>query len=357
LLVVIAIIAVLIALLLPAVQAAREAARRAQCVNNLKQMGLALANYESAVGSYPPGGVTYQENPLDCSVNNRTYSFFDLILPYMESQTTYNAVNFSFPAGGGTERGFPHGGATNHTAFVTQIPSYVCPSDSQETPYPYGNPATQPGTSFNGYNQTSYGGMAGTFDIWHWYCGCPPTPPYGGSCPGATNVECKSDGIFQKNYTYKISSVQDGLSNTIFLGEACRYRNDPDAVMMFYSRVGWWSTALPRTTRPSVLFSPIPKINANFAVGDQDAYPGQITATGDVDSWLYVSSPDYRQLGQFGFRSQHPGGANFAMGDGSVRWIKETIDMGSPVLANRNMGVYRKLGTIAKSEVISSDAY
>ena len=350
LLVVIAIIAVLIALLLPAVQSAREAARRAQCVNNLKQIGLALANYESAVGSYPPGAITYQESPMNCVVKPRTYSFFDLILPYMESQPTYNAVNFSFPAGGVTENGWPHGGATNRTAFITQIPSYVCPSDGQETPY-------QLSQSPNGYNQTSYGGMAGTFDIWHWYCGCPTSPPYGGSCPAANNTEIQSDGMFMKNYTYKISSVRDGLSNTIYVGEACRYRNDPDSVMMFYSRMGWWATSLPGTSRPSVLFSPIPRINANFVVGDEAAYPGQISVTGDVDSWLFVSTPDYRQLGQFGFRSQHPGGANFAMGDGSVRFIKETIDMGSPVYANLNIGVYRKLSTIGKGEVISSDAY
>lgn len=352
LLVVIAIIAVLIALLLPAVQAAREAARRAQCVNNLKQMGLAMANYESATGSYPPGGITYQENPMNCAVAPRTFSFFDLILPYMESQTTYNAVNFSLPAGGPTENGLPHGGASNRTAFITQIPSYVCPSDGQETPYTISQSA-------NGYNQTSYGGMVGTFDIWHWYCGCPPGPPFSGSCPSASNVECKSDGIFQKNYTYKIAQVRDGLSNTIFIGEACRYRNDPDPVMMFYSRVGWWgSAATPgAASRPSVLFSPIPKINGNFALDDQNVYPGQINATGDVDSWLFVSSPDYRQLGQFGFRSQHPGGANFAMGDGSVKWIKETIDMGSPNITDRNIGVYRRLSTIGGSEVISSDAY
>jgi prepilin-type N-terminal cleavage/methylation domain-containing protein/prepilin-type processing-associated H-X9-DG protein len=354
LLVVIAIIAVLIALLLPAVQAAREAARRAQCVNNLKQMGLALANYESAVGSYPPGGVTYQENPIDCGVNPRTFSFFDLILPYMEAQTVYNAANFYFPAGGATENGWPHGGATNRTAFITQIPSYVCPSDSPQTPYDVS-------VSLNGYNQTSYGGMVGTFDIWRWTCQCPPPPPYGGSCPSANNTEVKSDGIFQKNYTYRISQVRDGLSNTIFLGEASRFRNDPDSVMNFYSRVGWWGSTAPNSSRPTALFSPIPKINANFVVGDTVSYPNTdsqlYAATGDVDSWMFVSSPNYRQLGQFGFRSQHPGGANFAMGDGSVRFIKETIDMGSPVLANMSIGIYRKLSTIAKGEVISSDAY
>src|SRR5437867_4613130 len=98
LLVVIAIIAVLIALLLPAVQAAREAARRAQCSNNLKQLGLAIANYENTIGSFPPGALTYKQNPVVCppAFNTRDYSFFDLILPYMEQLSGYNAVNFSF---------------------------------------------------------------------------------------------------------------------------------------------------------------------------------------------------------------------------------------------------------------------
>jgi prepilin-type processing-associated H-X9-DG protein len=344
-------ILVAVTMIVPAIQAAREAARRAHCVNNLRQMGLALANYQSAVGSYPAGAITYQENPMDCNVKPRTFSFFVLILGYMESQTTYNAVNFNFPAGGPTEHGWPHGGATNRTAFITQIPSYICPADSQETPYTISQ-------SLNGYNQTSYGGMAGTFDIWRWNCGCPPQPPYGGSCPSASSVETKSDGIFQKNYTYKVSQVRDGLSNTIFLGEASRYRNDPDPVMNFYNRMGWWRSGYDaNTTRPTVLYSPIPRINASFVVDDIVNYPPQISATGDVDSWLYVASPDYRQLGQFGFRSQHPGGANFGFGDGSVRFLKETIDMGSPNVADRNIGVYRKLSTIAEGEEIGSNAY
>ena len=88
--------------------------------------------------------------------------------------------------------------------------------------------------------------------------------------------------------------------------------------------------------------------------------PPPIIPTGDVDSWLFTSgSCDYRQLGQFGFRSQHPGGANFLFGDGSVHFLKETIDMGSPAYnpPNVNIGVYRKLATRGKGEIVSSDAY
>jgi prepilin-type processing-associated H-X9-DG protein len=325
----------------------------------MKQLGLAILNYESQTGSLPMGGITYKENPVDCTIANRTFSLFDLILPQMEQSAIYNAANFSHAAGGadGSTEGGANGGAINHTAFSTKVASYVCPSDSQQTPYVY------PTQSLNGYNQTSYGGSFGTYDIFHWYCGCPPGPPYGGSCPSANDVEIHSDGAFLKDYTIRLQSITDGLSNTIFAGEASRYNGDQDSVMNFYSRVGWWGSAWVDpvggnpSSRPTVLFSTVPRINAPFQPGDQTYYPGQISATGDVNSWLFVSSPDYCQLGQFGFRSFHPGGANFLMGDGSCRFLKQTIDMGSPVLANKAIGVYRQLSTIAGGEVISSDGY
>jgi prepilin-type N-terminal cleavage/methylation domain-containing protein/prepilin-type processing-associated H-X9-DG protein len=351
LLVVIAIIAVLIALLLPAVQAAREAARRAQCINNMKQMCLAILNYESQIGVLPLGGVTYQEKPLNCAVYPREFSMFALMLAQMEQSTIYNAVNFMHSAGHVDESGLS-GGAINHTALVSQINSFICPSDTPQTPIPYGTGA---GQSLNGYAQCSYGGSYGTYDIFHWYCGCPATPPFGGSCPGG--VEIKSDGAFMKNYPIRLQSITDGTSNTIFMGEASRYRNDPETTFQWWSRVGWWGTSVANTTRPTILFSTVPQINAPYQLNDASIFPGQISVTGDVNSWEFVTTPDYRQLGQFGFRSFHPGGANFSMGDGSCRFLKQTIDMGSPVYANLNIGVYRKLSTIAGGEVISSDAY
>ena len=127
LLVVISIIGVLIALLLPAVQAAREAARRAQCVNNLKQIGVALFNYENQIGTFPPGYIDYQNNPdntpdLDMGPG---WGWAAMILPFLEQQPLYNSINFSL---GITVVSNP-ASAANSTAVVTSLTVFQCPSD------------------------------------------------------------------------------------------------------------------------------------------------------------------------------------------------------------------------------------
>jgi prepilin-type N-terminal cleavage/methylation domain-containing protein/prepilin-type processing-associated H-X9-DG protein len=345
LLVVIAIIGVLIALLLPAVQAAREAARRAQCVNNMKQIGLAIHNYESSFGCFPVGVITYSEKPLNCAAPQRGFTAQALFLGFIEGSTIYNAINFNTTAGGVDEYGM-NGGSVNRTALITQINSYICPSDLKQTPYDIS-------VSQNGYSQSSYAASAGNRDIWRWYCGCPAG--VGGSCAGGVAVQ--PDGVFGQNYTFKIADVLDGTSSTIFYGETARFRNDPDQVFNTWSRGLWFGSALPGSDRPQGLASSVPRINAPFLPNNGTAAPSTLSPTGDTDSWLF--GPAYLQLGQFGYRSFHPGGANFLFGDGSVKFLKQTIDMGSPAYAppQVKIGVFRSLATRAGAELISSSDY
>ena len=126
LLVVISIIAVLIALLLPAVQAAREAARRSQCVNNLKQMGLALQNYENSISKFPPGNVTAMGDVGVTTLETWTgWSPHAMLLPFLEQGPLYNAANFSFACCSDSARA----DAIYHTVTRTRIASFLCPSD------------------------------------------------------------------------------------------------------------------------------------------------------------------------------------------------------------------------------------
>ena len=178
LLVVIAIIAVLIALLLPAVQSAREAARRAQCTNNLKQIGLALHNYHTAAGSFPSGSI-----PQRCSAGSSylypwsTWGPLALVLPYMDQTPTYNSCNFSW----GVARG--QGYYCNVTPYRTKINSFMCPTD--------GIVGVQDSTN-------SYMGSFGTTGAW-------TTSP--------------TTGFFARLTTYGVQNITDGTSNTIAYSE------------------------------------------------------------------------------------------------------------------------------------------
>jgi len=352
LLVVIAIIAVLIALLLPAVQSAREAARRAQCTNNLKQIGLAIANYESANGAFPIGTQNGSDNAALCGLGQGSgYSLFASILGTMEQQSIYNAINFSIPPGGHTFAG-PWGtvdaGAVNHTGLIARINSYVCPSDSDQQPLT---------TSTNAYSQSSYAGSAGTFDIWHWWCGC-PVQVGGRSCQGSKQIA--GDGIFFGNRSVRMQEITDGTSNTFAVGETSRFQPDPDSWCNEWTRCLYFGSSVANSTRPQGLASTVATINAAFMPGDYSLIDGAgLPVTGECDSWLWMQvGYDGRQIGQYGFRSFHPGGANFLFCDGSVHFIKQSISMGNPnYTAPISTGIYRQLSTRKGGEVVSSDAY
>jgi prepilin-type processing-associated H-X9-DG protein len=350
----IAIIAVLSALLLPSVQSAREAARRAQCVNNLKQIGLAIFNYESENGCFPMGMQNGSDNPRLCGLGQGAgYSLFATILWQIEQQTVFNAINWNIPPGGHTFTG-PWGtidaGAVNHTALINRINSYVCPSDMRQTPFPYT-------TSTNAYSQSSYAGSAGTFDIWHWWCGC-PAGVGGLSCQGSTQTA--GDGVFFGNHCVRISGITDGTSNTFAVGETSRFQPDPDPWCNQWSRALYFGSSVANTTRPQGLASTVASINAGFFPGDYGTVlRAGLPVTGECNSWLWLQvGYDGRNLGQYGFRSFHPGGANFLFCDGSVKFIKQSISMGSPsYTAPIDIGIYRRLSTRKGGERVSPDAY
>ena len=188
-------------------------------------------------------------------------------------------------------------------------------------------------------------------------------PALKGLVLGIDTTWCQSDGIFNFDTSTRLQTITDGTSNTIVVGEFARFKNDPDPPFNTWTVATLWGSALDmNTTRPQGLASSVARINAPFAVDNILSYPSTnwTFPTGDVDSWCFIQNngADYRLLGQFGFRSQHPGGANFLFADGSVKFLKETIDMGNPNYTPPiSKGVYRQLSTRNGGEVISSDAY
>ncbi len=322
LLVVIAIIAVLIALLLPAVQAAREAARRSQCTNNLKQIGLAILNYESVVGALPIGsfGTSVRDTPKPCS-SYRAYNVFEYILPYAEQGPVYNSINFNSQFG--YRSGF------NVTAFNNVINSYLCPSDQPNNPLDVtkGSIPTK---------QSSYSMVVGVTECMRY--GTATTDPNCGAI--------EPDGVFGRNWNYTLASITDGTSNTAFVGEQSRFRNEPASYVDSWSLVGLRTSTIPESgpvdTRPFGFGYVVPQINAQAQnYGSTTVFTPQYVS--DLQTWW--QQPLAATYGQFGFRSNHPGGANFVFGDGSVRYIKQSI----------NAATYRAIGTRASGEVISAD--
>lgn len=329
LLVVIAIIAILIALLLPAVQAAREAARRAQCVNNMKQLGLALHSYHDLNGTFPIGSQQYGVWDTACANGTGAsnafgngFNLFTAILPQIEQQSVFNAINFTFMAeGSALEYGLVPG-TLQSTALFTQINTFICPSESSSMTYR--------NRSFP-MSQTSYAGVSGFKDVIRWWNGCPNFIP--------------QDGMFGFQFCYGVNSITDGTSNTMFVGEASRFKGDPDTFMNEWSGAQYWGSSIPGVSRITGFATAAPVPNANLQIPDPNP---SYAFTGDVDSWVYDPDPTVNALkaGQFGFHGQHPGGVNFLFGDGSVRFIKNSI----------NPQVYRNISTKASGEVVSADS-
>jgi len=331
LLVVIAIIAVLIALLLPAVQAAREAARRAQCTNNLKQLGLAIHNYESTHSMLPLGRVW---KPLPGipfpsffeGAQNTTW--FTQMLPQFEQQALYNAYNFDIGIEGppGSD-GMPIGIAINSTIYGTKLSAFQCPSDNERdltliwptNGYPIrgtrGNYVVSWGNTQWG-QQNSAGGTA-TLNL---------PVNYQQSAFGHTPI--------------RLAGVTDGTSSTVFTAETLQGQvNDVRGAVWTLGAV-FLSRFTPNGFRDfyGVVDPPSgggDRLGDGFCVND----PG--------GKMPCVTVPFPFLDGYSGSRSRHPGGVNAGFGDGSVHFVKETIN---PV-------VWIGLNTIRGGEVLSSDSY
>jgi prepilin-type N-terminal cleavage/methylation domain-containing protein/prepilin-type processing-associated H-X9-DG protein len=355
LLVVIAIIAVLIALLLPAVQAAREAARRAQCVNNLKQIALACHNYESAQGSFPMGDepTRFTDPVYGSCAGEYLFSAFAYILPFMEQGTDYAQYNFSVPSDL-SPLGITAGSNPNFTAGYQLISSYLCPSDTPSSP-------DQLTVNYTARRQASYAENRGTWENiaynWATVATLPdPKGQYYSTCNYGGGT-----GMFMPSSVVKISGVTDGTSNTFFFGETSRFLNEPAGSQFYWSSLlaawydqfmtTWTTSPFGGTTavRPTGGAFVVPVLNAPLDTTGVYA-TGCFGNASFPPDWLAYANPPggpCLQLGQWGFHSLHPGGANFSMADGSVRFVKNSV----------NVFTYRALGTRNLGEVISSDAY
>ncbi|WP_406697420.1 DUF1559 domain-containing protein [Singulisphaera sp. Ch08] len=318
LLVVIAIIAVLIGLLLPAVQAAREAARRAQCTNNLKQVGLALHNYLSTNNTFPPVVVLPRDR------TTQPWSGLTRLLPHLEQSNLYNAVNWN--------RDFEF--TTNATLAATKVAAFICPSEVNDRARP---------TPTLTYYPSNYCFNQGT-----WFVYDPPTDQVG-------------DGAFAPNRAFGPAAISDGLSNTLGMSEAKAYQPN------------YWDSSNPSTLGVAPPLNPaglVPYIGGTFdSNGHTEWVEGDVHEVGftttftpntrvttmvggqptDVDlismrDGESITLPTYAAITA---RSFHAGGVSTMMLDGSVRFSKNTI----------NLQVWRGLSTRAGGEAISADAF
>ena len=330
LLVVIAIIGVLIALLLPAVQSAREAARRAQCTNNLKQIGIAVHNYESTFGSMPPG---YLFRGCWDQWSSTVH-----LLSQVEQTQVYNALNFTDINCAGSPSN-----PVNTTAIRVQISFLVCPSDSDDLTNAEGhyNYAGNWGSRPSAY-QTNHSGPFG---------GGPRDPAnavkFGAIRDGLSNTACYSErvkgagnGSLLRNTTsnpgpapsavqYQLNSTSDVEVGPQLYYQGCKALNEATATVGNYGIYGgYWHQILSGNVCYTHVMPPNSK-NCVYA-------------------YLNPTNPDYNHpMGALSASSRHPGAVNVLFCDGSVKAIKETI---SP-------NVWWALGSKAGGEVVSADQY
>jgi len=337
LLVVIAIIAVLIALLLPAVQAAREAARRSQCVNNMKQMGLAMMNYESVNNAFPPakiysaGTTTAANDPAGTGLVLNTTAL-TMILGFMEQTPMLNAYNFALPSCSSTNTGINTtvvGGLgafmANTTTTTKVISAYLCPSDI--TPVPY----TGAAGAYPGNNAARCSYLLPCAKFYETYNPKFMQISYGNTIGG---VRTPQEGMFSgSDWSTTLASVSDGLSNSCLVLESRLEKTSP-------AYGGYWGQGLWTSTH-AIVYDSNPANTLSYSVNYTSTLPNGSATLAQV-------AVNPAKLGYaWSIGSRHSGGLNATFGDGSVRFIKNSI----------NPTTWFGLQTIHNAEVISSDSY
>ena len=306
LLVVIAIIGILIALLLPAVQSARESARLMQCGNNLKQMGLALHNYADTWNEqFPPGAVGYYRHAL-----------FTYMLPYLEQQALYDQLDLEEipPYQSPNDCELSKGVTINDDNKYTQMSCYVCPS----WPHPavYRDMGLLPGGTapYRDGALTTYNGVAGAY---------PSETPYttgADDCRPKINAHwgnIPKNGMFGFGWCRRMASVTDGLSNTLTMAEFVQMDHDPTSIY----------AAPPGNVRPWMLGS------------HSTAMQGCKVVVDPINA--QIDRQDGCPFNHLPFGSFHRGGMNALLGDASVRFLPETIDL----------ELYKRLATANRGEI------
>lgn len=296
LLVVIAIIAVLISLLLPAVQMAREAARRSQCQNNLKQIGLALHNYHDVHKVFPPAAINMGSSDDTTWAYNLNHTGWAMLLPQLEQGPLHDAWNPSIASGNCNWNGAPVLGDPTQNAVIysTILPAFLCPSDAEgalQEPFSATGPYATSGPSAPSSYVFSWGGLT-EYDVRPWG----QNRNEKRDLPGGGQVRVR--GAFGHNGAARIADLKDGSSNSILVGEE-------------------------RQTKLSAAYTPI--WGAARHVGTAGYIPMGAAAPYDGrminDLW-----PGYEETYAWTFSSEHEGGAQFLMGDGSVQFVGENTD-------------------------------
>jgi prepilin-type N-terminal cleavage/methylation domain-containing protein/prepilin-type processing-associated H-X9-DG protein len=328
LLVVIAIIAVLIALLLPAVQAAREAARRSQCLNNMKQIGLALHSYHQSVDSFPMGNMIAYSDP-GVQTTWGTFSAHTLLLPYLDQMPLYNTCNFSWNVW------YDVGNQINMTAWNTKVSVFLCPSDKNA------------GTSF----LNSYYGSFGT---------------------GTNPWSSRTNGIFcPENTAYSIAAVTDGTSNTIafvegLTGSTNKYNEKWRSYVSGTGNVLTLDDARMNLTAVMANAAQCVQLIQSGSYGtNNDRGLRWQTGSPGLSLTSIIITPNSSQYPIAGCRwdcssgcgidfghifvpsSAHPGGVNTLFADGSVRFVKSSVNQIS----------WMSIGSMNDGETVTSDSY